>query len=255
MLVDFSKMKLGRKPINTLKARQLLKMGAYLDRSALPTIPPTLNWSAKVAAFPMDGNDLHADCTSAAFAHQLQAWAANTGASLALTLEEVLAFYKVSCGWNGDVATDQGGDEISVLNCARKIGLGGNKIESYVEIDRASSLDVKTAMYLFGGIYIGLELPLSAQTQEIWDVPPSWVSDGLPGSWGGHAVNVLDFDTADDLTCITWGRRQRMTWDFFAKYCEEAYALTSPAWFAATGVAPSGVDRAQLAADAERLAA
>jgi hypothetical protein len=254
MLMDFSKMKLGRKPINTLKARNLMCLRDYADRSLLPTPPSTVNWSAKVASFPMFGNDVHSDCTSAAYAHQNQAWGANSGRPVSISLQQVLDFYKVSCGWNGDVATDQGGDEISVLNAARKIGLGGYTLDSYVGIERTLA-DVKLCTYLFGGIYIGVELPLSAQTQEIWDVPPSWASDGLPGSWGGHAVNILDYDEADTLTCITWGRRQRMTWDFFAKYVEEAYALVSPEWFATSGISPVGIDLPGMRLDAERLAA
>jgi len=25
--------------------------------------------------------------------------------------------------------------------------------------------------------------------------------------------------------CVTWGRKQQMTWSFFDKYCDEAYAI------------------------------
>ena len=25
--------------------------------------------------------------------------------------------------------------------------------------------------------------------------------------------------------CVTWGRKQQMTWAFFDKYCDEAYAI------------------------------
>ena len=25
--------------------------------------------------------------------------------------------------------------------------------------------------------------------------------------------------------CVTWGRKQQMTWAFFNKYCDEAYAI------------------------------
>ena len=31
--------------------------------------------------------------------------------------------------------------------------------------------------------------------------------------------------TALGPTCVTWGRKQRMSWRFFGKYCDEAYAI------------------------------
>ena len=45
-----------------------------------------------------------------------------------------------------------------------------------------------------------------------------------PGSWGGHYVYVTGY-TPLGPTCVTWGRKQRMSWAFFGKYCDEAYAV------------------------------
>ncbi|MGB6874974.1 MAG: hypothetical protein WBD87_02970, partial [Candidatus Acidiferrales bacterium] len=73
-----------------------------------------------------------------------------------------------------------------------------------------------------------------------------------PGSWGGHAVPVLAYDS-DGLTCITWGAKKRMTWAFFAQYCDEAYAPLSHDWFSAQGIDPSGIDFAALSADLHQL--
>ena len=44
------------------------------------------------------------------------------------------------------------------------------------------------------------------------------------GSWGGHYVYVPGY-TPPGPVCVTWGRKQQMTWAWFAKYCDEAYAV------------------------------
>lgn len=86
-----------------------------------------------------------------------------------------------------------------------------------------------------------MQLPKSAQTQDVWDVDTS--PNGQPGSWGGHCVFVPDYD-ANGLTCITWGAPKKMTWGFWGTYCDEAHALLSPDW-----QPPAGFDMAALQAD------
>jgi len=69
-------------------------------------------------------------------------------------------------------------------------------------------------------------MPLSAQAQfqagKPWDVVRG--PGGAVNSWGGHYVHVPGYTTAGPV-CVTWGRKQQMTWAFFAKYCDEAYAI------------------------------
>lgn len=54
--------------------------------------------------------------------------------------------------------------------------------------------DIATAIWLFGGAYIGVELPITAQNQEIWDVPQHPGPKDEPGSWGGHAIYLVGYD-------------------------------------------------------------
>ena len=79
-------------------------------------------------------------------------------------------------------------------------------------------------IYLLRGAYIGLSLPLSAQSQVggIWDVTSG--PNSTPGSWGGHCVYVVAWNNTGPI-CITWGARQQMTWAFWDKYCDEAYGI------------------------------
>lgn len=78
------------------------------------------------------------------------------------------------------------------------------------------------------------------------------VSDFTPGSWGGHAVPVLAYDS-DTLTCITWGAKKRMTWEFLARYCDESYAPLSPDWLNAHRKTPEGLNLAALQADLHEI--
>jgi hypothetical protein len=120
-------------------------------------------------------------------------------------------------------------------------------------VEPGNHLHVRQASTLFGGIYIGLELPVTAQDQDVWAVPAGGAKGpGAPGSWGGHAVNVVGYD-AHGLTVITWGAKKRMTWAFWDAYCEEAYALLSRDFIRASGKAPSGFSLAQLQKDLAAL--
>jgi hypothetical protein len=58
-------------------------------------------------------------------------------------------------------------------------------------------------------------------------------------------VNIVGYDP-DGLTCITWGKRQRMTWAFWHAYVDEAWAIL-PAEF--NGATIAGLHWDQLQAD------
>ena len=208
----------------------------------------------------MMANDTLGDCTCAAAGHMIECWTANLGDAFTPTSAQVIAAYSAVSGYIvGNPATDNGAAELDVLNYWRQKGIAGHKIDAYAALDLHPSRGneprgqecVKQAISLFGGAYIGLALPLSAQQQTVWDVPSLWSrlrNQDAPGSWGGHAVPVLAYD-AEGLTCITWGAKKRMTWQFFAQYCDEAYAPLSRDWLNAQGTDPAGFDLAQLTAD------
>ena len=100
-------------------------------------------------------------------------------------------------------------------------------------------------------------LPVSAQSQvqnhQPWSVPPGGTTgDGKPGSWGGHAVPVVAYDSRG-VTCVTWGALQSMTWSFWEAYCEEAYALLSNDYLSGKKTTPQGFGLQQLQADLQDL--
>src|SRR5206468_10832394 len=99
-------------------------------------------------------------------------------------------------------------------------------IKAFAEIDRASRQEIKRAIFADIGVGLGFTLPDSAITQfhagKRWDVVSG--PSSRPNPRNGHYVHAPGYTTAGPV-CVTWGRKQQMTWAFFAKYCDEAYAI------------------------------
>jgi hypothetical protein len=253
--VDHSAMRLGKAPPR--HDARTLRMARYLT-ATLPPAPPAVTYSDKLSAIGMMLNDQLGDCTCAAMGHAVQVWTACNGAEVTVSDADVQAAYVGACGYvPGDPSTDNGGVEIDVLNYFRQTGIGGHKIAAFVALDVKNREHVKLAVDLFGGAYIGVALPNSAKNQDVWSVAISGdQGDITPGSWGGHAIYVVDYD-ADGITVITWGQKKKATWAWWDVYCDEAYALISQQdWTnGVIGLAPSGIDFAALQADLTAVSA
>jgi hypothetical protein len=226
-----------------------LRLAHYLLPS-LPAAPLSSDWGTKIERWGMMRNDAVGDCTCATAGHMIETWSSVAGSLRIITDAEVIKAYSAVSGYDPATgANDNGAVEVDVLNYWRKTGIGGHKIGAYAAVNPKNPDHVKAGCWLFGGLYLGLALPLSAQSQDVWDVARR---NGRAGSWGGHAVNVVAYDK-NALTCVTWGARKQMTWRFFEKYCDEAYALISSDWVNGKKKAPSGFDLAALQADLNAL--
>jgi hypothetical protein len=229
---ELTGVRLGRKAIKT--DTRTLRLARYLT-AELPPPPPTRDWSKGIAAWGMLANDTLGDCTCAGVGHACQVWTANVSSEAVITNEEVLGIYEQWCGYEpSNPATDQGGVELDVLTAWRNQGFAGHKILAFATVLPANQKHVQTAINLFGGLYTGVALPLSAQEQ-------------VGGVWDAVA------DDADGLTCITWGALQRISWAFWSKYFDEAYALISPDFVNIQGQTPNGFALADLEADVAQI--
>jgi hypothetical protein len=237
--------KLGKLPVRT-DVRTLL-ISSYADEAKLPAPPEELDLTDHVAEWPMYANHRRGDCTTAAAGHMIEAWtAASRGGAVEISESAVLRAFervKVIDPFSGQ----EGAFELDVLRDWRKHGIGRHRIGAFARVSLRDHLLVRTTAWLFGGLYIGLALPLTAQRQTIWEWTGSLAGDARPGSWGGHAVDVVRFDQAG-LTVVTWGRLQQLTWGFWERYCEEAYCILSND-FLDHGTAPNGFDLEALKAD------
>jgi hypothetical protein len=250
--IDPRKLKLGKQPARH-DPRTLL-LASYLT-PALPVPPASFDVGTKVHTWGMMDNDQIGDCTCAAAGHLLMEWTANAKSKMFTPSDkQIVAAYSAITGYNPSTgANDNGAVEIDVLNYWRQSGIAAHKISAYVALEPGNHTHIMDSVYIFGGCYIGLQLPISAQAQtqnnQPWSVPPQGTTgDGQPGSWGGHAVPVVAYDERT-LTVVTWGALQTMTWGFWEAYCEEAYALLSPDYLTGKQVSPEGFNLQQLQAD------
>jgi hypothetical protein len=166
----------------------------------------------------------------------------------------LMAAYSAITGYNPTTgANDNGAVEIDVLNYWRQSGIAGHKIGAYMALEPSNHNHIMDSVFIFEGCYIGVQLPISAQAQtqnhQPWSVPPGGTTgDGKPGSWGGHAIPVVAYDSRG-VTVVTWGALQTMTWTFWEAYCDEAYAILSTDYLNDKQEAPQGFSMKQLQAD------
>jgi hypothetical protein len=216
-----------------------LQLVHYLPRTA---VPDACSWYGSQTEWGEMLNDTLGDCTCAAVGHAEQVATLNTpDGEVAIPDSLVLSLYENACGYvAGDPSTDQGGVITDVLNYWRKNGLGTHKLWAYASTAPGDIAHVKEAIFTFGTVDIGLQLPVTAQDQVggVWDVVgnPRTDPNSMPGSWGGHSVVVAEYKANGNLVPITWGAQQEMTPAFWAAYVDESYALLTRAWMERFGV-------------------
>jgi len=239
------KFRMGKLPVRT-DARTLL-LARYVDSAKLPKPPASFDATAHVAEWPMYGNDTLGDCTCAAAGHMIEAWTgAAAGHDTEISKKSVVSAFE-AVKQVDPVTGEEGAVELDVLNYWRKHGIGSHKIGAFAKVSTYDHNLVKSGAEIFGGLYIGLSLPETAQDQDVWDWTHSLSGKAKPGSWGGHAVDVVAYD-AKTLTVVTWGALKKMTWAFWDRYCDEAYCIISNDFLLA-GKAPNGLDLNALKAD------
>jgi hypothetical protein len=112
-------------------------------------------------------------------------------------------------------------------------------------VDLKNTTQIKQAIYLFGNVYLGLALPMTAADQiragKRWTVV-STSGSGKPGSWGGHAINLAYYNS-QTWGSLTWSQKQGMSRAFLKDYADEGYVVLTPEWInSATKKAPNGFD-------------
>lgn len=248
-MANHTNMKLGKKPYR--HDPSTLRFEAYFDPAALPFIPPCKEWMRAMP--PKTGmmlNDTLGDCVIAAFGHQVQAWTFNaTGKMITIPDQAILQGYEAVGGYQpGKPWTDQGCEILHMLKYARTTGIGGHAIGAFASINPQNAEHLRAAVYLFGGVNLGLALPASAQRQDVWRVHDwSLSGDAAPGSWGGHSVALLDM--AVHMEAVdTWGQKKLARHSFRRAYCDEAWVMFSED-FLSNDKSPLGFDKATLLRD------
>jgi hypothetical protein len=195
---------------------------------APPTLPAEYDFDVahKGIPTPMFGNDQYGDCVIAGRAHQtLRFEKAEQNKLIGITNKDVLHEYFSQTG-----GIDSG---LAVLDSLKEWRSKGwlaarrrYKIKAFAEIDRSKRNQVKRAVFMDIGLGLGFTLPDAALTQFYAGKPWAVVSGkaGQPNPNLGHYVYVPGY-TRIGPVCVTWGRKQQMSWAFLTKYCDESYAI------------------------------
>jgi hypothetical protein len=216
--------KLGKAPAK--KDERNLKFGSLLK--AGPPLPSSYDFDNTHTGIPtpMFANDTKGDCVIAGRAHQtLRFEDIEQGSVLMITDKDVLREYVRETG-----GPDTGLVVLDSLKLWRKkgwtVGKKTYKIQAFAEVAQTNHNQVRTAIFSDVGMGLGVSLPNDANTQihtgQIWDVTTG--PGSTPGGWGGHYIYVPGY-TPKGPVCVTWGRKQQMTWAWLDKYCDEAYAI------------------------------
>lgn len=185
------RVKLGRTVVrrNARSRTRASLMRNFLEQ--LPDAPMSFDNTNGLTSWGMMDNDRLGDCTIAGPGHLIQAWTRAAGDMVTVPDATIVQAY---CDWDGyivgDPNSDQGGDILTVCQEWKSHGLGGHFISAHAEVNM-TQMRWEQALWLFGGLNAGINLPLTAQAQvgQTWDiVDNAQAADAQPGTWGGHCL-------------------------------------------------------------------
>jgi hypothetical protein len=220
---DQMDLKLGKKAARV--DPRTIKMASLWKRT--PPVPNRFDWdeahSNLTIPTPMFANDELGCCVISGRAHQtLRFEALEQRTVIPITDNDVKAEYFKESG-----GQDSGLVILDSLKSWRsegwKVGDATYTIHAFASVDWRSPQSVKIAAYYLTGCYSGVMLPESAKDEfssgKVWsDLSCE------PGGWGGHMMYICGYDP-EGVMFVTWGKKQRATWEWVRKYCDEMYGI------------------------------
>jgi len=244
-------MKLGKLPAR--KDAVKLKLSNY---GTLPVAPKSFKLFTTVSDWQgMLGNDRYGDCVWAGADHETILWNAERGQAVRFTEQNALSDYSAVTGFNpNDPNSDQGTDMQQAASYRRKTGVtdaSGKRhtVAAYLAITPGNKDELKQAIYLFSNVGIGIEFPDYAMYQ--FNAGKSWHLQRGGTIEGGHYIPAVGYD-GRYVYVVTWGKVQKMSWGFFAKYCDEAIVYLSDE-FLTGALSPEGFNLSALNNDLAQL--
>jgi hypothetical protein len=230
----------------TFADRRAMKVGHPKGRLRMPPALPIpfqlpIDW-AKELSFPIDGNDIYDDCYMAAAEHGDNTFTGNNGAESAFNEDLTVSSYLSLAG--GDNGLNDG-QIISAWENGLP-GIAAAKIMDALDIDTTNAQLVQTAIWLFGGVFFGLDVPdnwyKDFTTGSVWDAPAN------PDSNNGHGVWWNGVNVQGNYHLQTWGTYGWITPAGVSDCDPSGFVVFSQRWFNSSGEAPNGYSYSQLAA-------
>jgi len=248
-------MKFGKHaPKRSLKT---LSLSNYMKASEVP-VPQKWAWERPVP-YGMLANDRLGDCVIACAAHQEMNWGAvvNAGTPFVPTDDQVIADYSAVAGYvPGDSSTDNGTNMLDAMHYWLRKGFVGRPIaQTFATLDTQNIDQIKAAIYLFGGVPIGFNVPQSMVDELNAGIDPTFafVQNDKP-SGEGHCVLPVGYGRSG-AAAVSWGKVYHFSWEFWQAWVDEAYCVVSKNWLKQSGVSPTGLDLDGLLQDAQAILA
>jgi hypothetical protein len=236
-----AELKLGKLP--PVIDERTIKLSAILKTELLPELPASYDIDEVLGVSDnfMFNNSTYGDCVIAAQAHQtLRFEKFEQGCQIPITDKEVVDEYHKQAG-NLPGWEDRGLILLNAIKKWRKEGWTVNgktyTIYAFASVDWKNHDQVKQCIYLLGGVNFGMAVFQTDIDQfnagEPWTITP--YNSSLRGGHGVYApaykyrLNPCDHCatgwTEDYISCVTWGRRQNMSWEFWDARVDEAYGI------------------------------
>lgn len=216
----------------------LAQLSVYA-RGKIPAPPASVAVPA-VADWGMLDNDRLGCCTVSGAGHAIMAWnvEVNEHDEIPTDAETESTYFALTGG------ADSGCVEADVLKTWHNDGLFGHKIAGYAPVNVHDLTGFHQAVAFYGGAYLGVALPTSAQQQ--FSVRDEWTV--VPGSpiEGGHCVLCVGYDQ-HSVQVVTWGQVVNVSYPWIQRYTTEVWAIIGPE-FVEAGRGPS-LDLETLQAD------
>lgn len=191
---NISQLKLGGKAPRVDK--RTIRLTALWRPELLPPLPDSydLDTGLGIRDDFMFANDKYGDCVIAGRAHMtLRFEAFEQKEQISIRDDEVVSEYMRE---SNNEANGPGLVMLDSLNEWRQSGwvVGGKTYTIYAfgALDWKNHDEVKYCIYLLGGVYLALALPLTAQSQlsagQPWQVVNPGSAEAAPASWGYHCV-------------------------------------------------------------------
>jgi hypothetical protein len=218
----------GRLPPHPRWTHPRTVLDLHADMAAMAAgVPAVVDWTANVPSYPMYLNDQLGDCAEAGLGHALQSVTAATGTLITPTDADIQALYETQGYVPGDPSTDNGTNLQDLLTEVQKNPWCGMEIVAFAELRNWSASNLRTCLYYFKTVYVGVSFPASGMTQFQGGQP--WVP--VPGDpiEGGHCIVLEEVTTGmDQLNWITWGAKQKSNRAWWRTYAEEAWVIVTP---------------------------
>jgi hypothetical protein len=251
----------GRRPPKNAPA---LRFSSFF-RGAVPAHPSHEDYLGTLSDWQMLGNDVAGDCNAVTWANLRRLVTASLATENYPAQDQVWQFYKTqnpgfdpagTKDTNGPGSSDDQGMDIQTgleyLHTSG--GPDGVKAVAFAKVDHTNMDEVKAALAIFGGLWLGIQV-LDAN-QEQFKEGKAWSDVQGSAIDGGHAI--LGGGYASDVRFITWAKETKFASSFWHgvvqgnPLVEESWVVIWPEHLG-TKSFEQGVDQTQLAAAYQAL--